>query len=129
MILKIEQWIHLPYERHPGAQDPNGQPPAVPNKRKVFHLIDHVEDVKYGDVAPINDLPTSVMHDGVVNSVEVFLNEDRSNRIGEKSEGAVMMNIIQFRQGGREQRTIACVGNVYLCNDAGDTLEIIRAVN
>lgn len=126
MILKIEQWIHLPHE---GLPEPRKDIPTPPSKRKIFHLIDHVEDVKYGDVAPINNLPRSILNDGVVDSVEVFLNEDRSTGAGEKAEGAVMMNIIQFKQGGRAQRTIACVGNVYLCNDDGDTLEVIRGLN
>jgi len=89
MILKIEQWIHLPYE---GALETKKDIPVPANKRKVFHLIDHVEDVKYGDVAPINDLPRSILNDGVVNSVEVFLNEDRTSGPMQRSEGAVMMS-------------------------------------
>jgi hypothetical protein len=122
MILKIEQWIHLPSE----ATTEN---PAPSNRRKIFHMIDHVEDVKYGDVAAINSMPRTILNDGVMNSVEIFLNEDRSTRSAEKSEGALMMNLIQFRQGGRSQRMIACAGNVYLCNDEGDTLEVIRSAN
>lgn len=125
MILKIEQWIHLPYE---GPKPPEGTPLPC-NKRRVFHMIDHVEDVKYGEVASINDLPGPMLTDGIVNHVEIFFNEDRTDGSGEKAEGAFMMNVIRFRQGGREPRTIACAGNVYLCNDDGDTLEVIRALN
>ena len=116
MILKIEQWIFLPAEGR------------LQNKKRVFSMIDHVEDVKFGDVVPIEQVPHPMpMPDGSVQDVELFLPEDHSDGAGEKEEGSLMVSLIHFTQGGRAPRLIASSGTVYLCNDQGDTLEVIRA--
>lgn len=126
MILKIEQWIGLTPVEHSGAQDTHGYPPAIQNKRKVFHMIDHVEDVKFGDIAPIDAIPHPMpLEDGTISEVEIFTDEG----INTTQQGPFMMNLIHFKQGGRSPRTIASHGNVYLCNDSGDTLEVIRAID
>jgi len=126
MILKIEQWIILePTEALQGTYDPAHGVLPPKSKRKVFHMIDHVEDVKFGDIAPINAIPHPFpQDDGTVSEVEIFMDA------GTNQEACTcMMNLIHFRQGGRGPRTIASAGNVYLCNDAGDTIEVIRALN
>jgi len=128
MILKIEMRLYEPvlvraeepYDHRQGPQSPQF------NVRKTFHMIDHVEDVKYGEHAPINAIPHPLpMPDGSMQEVEMFLDEGGPN----VSADGYMLNLIHFAQGGRPRRTVAVAGNAYLCNDAGDTLEVIKTLN
>ena len=125
MILKIEKWVYLPVVEHSGAQDVNDHPLAIQSKRKIFHMIDHVEDVQFGDIVKAADIPHPMpKSDGTMLETEIFMDEGVS---GLKED--TLMNIVHFSQGGRGHRTIAVAGTIYLCSDGGDTLEIIRASN
>jgi hypothetical protein len=122
MILKIETH-HIIH--NPSAEAPNPPVKDGINKRKLFTLIDHVDQITHGEIAHGADFPMStIFGDGRVREVEVY---DDDEYAGEEPKNRVF-NLIRIHQGD-EQRTIAAAHNVYLCNDRGDTVEVIRGLN
>lgn len=132
MILKIEKRVYTPVEIPENMRNPESPPGTRPFViRKHFHMIDHVEDVEYGDDLLLTQLPDPFpSEDGQVTEIELFVDEVPMTVTPKEKEGyEPRLNLIHFSQGGRPRRTVAVEANAYLCSDGGDTLEVIRSCN
>lgn len=110
MILKIERYVEQPTLVARRADENM----LTVDGKKTFHMIDHVGDVEFGESCALSSIP---------DEMERLL--DRGAPM--KSADSCMVNIIHFMHFGATHRTIVVERNVYLCNDDGDTLEVIRA--
>jgi hypothetical protein len=128
MILKIEMLEYLPGPNVCADGSPVGGPPG--SSRKIFHLIDHVEGVQYGNHLKITELPKGTLQkDGTVIEPQVFTHKGLPLRkMEEDDSNAMLLNVITFSRYGLHQ-IVCAAGNVYVCSDDGDTLEVVRAIN
>lgn len=127
MLLKIEMLEFLPSPNVCRDGSAVGGPP--PSVRKIFHLIDHVEGVQYGSHAQITELPKGTLQrDGSVIEPLVFTHRDSSGESGGKDERPMLLNLVTYTRYGFSY-IVCAAGNVYVCSDDGDTLEIVRALN
>lgn len=114
MIIKIET-----RKFYPSTQEVPG------NFRRHFALIDGVSDVSWGEMIPLSKVPHPMPEeDGTVTEVELFLGDNEPVEAGDLVDPIV--NLISFK-AHTIQRVLAVRGSIYLCNEGGDTLEVIRS--